>query len=329
MRARAAGQGPVAVTGAGGFVGNRLVRHLHTHGHAVRGVVRSTRDARALRDAGCEVAIADVRDAASLREAFAGARAVIHLVAILREHGEETFDAVNHAGAANAASAARGAGVDRFIHLSVLGAGPQATRYLRSKWMGEEAVRSAGVPSVIFRASLLIGPGGGAAAQFAEVVRFGPWYPLVLLLGGKAFFAGVASLTPLVPVLGSGRYRSMPVALDDVLPAVLQALDRPDVLGQRFEIGGPQVLTYNEIMDTTARVLGLRRWPVHLPAWASRMFVRAFALLPNPPITEDERQALFTDNLCDNAPALHTFDLRLRPFEVAMREALEPHRAKE
>lgn len=316
------------MTGASGFVGRHLVRSLRERGYTVRGVVRSTQDTRALHEAGCDVAIADVRDLASLGQAFTGARAVIHLVAILRERGEETFEAVNHAGAAHAAAAAREAGVDRFIHLSVLGAGPQATRYLRSKWMGEEAVRSAGVPFVIFRASLLIGPGGGAAAQFGEVVRFGPWYPLVLLLGGRGVFARLATVTPVVPVLESGRYRSMPVALDDLLPAVIDAIDRPEVVGQTFEIGGPQVLTYNEIMDTTARVLRLRRRRVHLPLWAARAVVRAFALLPNPPITEDERQALSEDNLCDNAQVLQTFDLRLRPFETAMREALEAQRAK-
>ena len=319
----------MAVTGAGGFVGRRLVHHLREQGRAVRGIVRSTQDVRVLRDAGCEVAIADVREPASLRQAFAGAGAVIHLVAIIRERGAETFDAVNQAGAAGAAAAAREAGVDRFVHLGALGAGPQATRYLRSKWLGEEAVRSAGAPFVIFRPSILIGPGGGAAAQFAEVVRFGPWYPLVLLLGLRGFFGRLAPLTPVVPVLESGRYRSMPVALDDVLSAVIAAIDRPDVVGRTFEIGGPQALTYNEIMDTTARILGLRRRRVHLPLWAARAIVRAFALLPNPPITEDERQALSEDNLCDNAEALQTFDLRLRPFETAMGEALEPHRAKE
>jgi len=319
----------VAVTGAAGFVGRRLVRHLLDRGHAVRGVVRSGPEALALRDAGCESAIADVRDAASLRRAFAGARAVIHLVAIIRGRGAETFDAVNHAGAAAAAAAAREAGAARFLHLGALGAGPGATRYLRSKWLGEEAVRRAGVPFVIFRPSILIGPGGGAAAQFADVVRFGPWYPFVLLFGGRGVFARLASLTPLLPVLGSGRYRSMPLALNDVLPAIVASVDRPDVVGQTYEIGGPQALTYNEIMDTTARVLGLRRRRVSLPPGAAKAVVRALSLLPNPPITEDERQALFVDNLCDNAPVQQAFHLPLRPFEVAMREALEPARANE
>jgi len=329
MDDRSAAQRPVAVTGAGGFVGRRLIQHLRAQRRAVRGIVRSPQDASAVRDAGCEVAVADVRDPTSLRRAFAGTQAVVHLVAIIRERGAETFDAVNHGGAVVAATAAREAGVDRFVHLSALGAAPAATRYLQSKWQGEEAVRAAGLPFVIFRPSLLIGPGGGAAAQFADVVRFGPWYPLVLLLGLRRIFAGFAAVTPIVPVLGSGGYRSMPVALDDVLRAVIAAIDRPDLAGRTFEIGGPQVLTYNEIMETTARVLGLRRRRLHLSLWAARTIVRLFALLPSPPITEDERQALFEDNLCDNTEALHAFDLRLQPFETALREALRSPQAKE
>jgi uncharacterized protein YbjT (DUF2867 family) len=320
---------PVAVTGADGFVGRRLLERFREDGYVVRGVVRSPRGADALRAAGYDAVLADVRDPNALRAAFVGARAAVHLMAILRERRGQTFDAVNRDGAAHAAAAARQAGMARFVHLSALGAGPDASRYLRSKWAGEEAVRAAGVPFVVFRPSIMIGRGGGAAAQFADVVRFGPWYPFVLALGARGPFAPLAEVVPVLPVLGSGTYRSMPVALDDVLPALVAAVNRPDVAGQTFELGGPEVLTYNEIMDTTARVLGLRRRRVHLPPVAVRALVRAFAVLPNPPITHDEAQALFEENLCDNTLVLRTFGLRLRPFEAAMREALGAPRAKE
>jgi NADH dehydrogenase len=182
---------------------------------------------------------------------------------------------------------------------------------------------------VIFRPSLLIAPGGGAAAQFAEVVRFGLWYPFVLLVGGRGLFRSLANLVPLVPVLGTGTYRSMPVALDDVLPAVIAAVDRPETTGRTYEIGGPDVVTYNDIMEVTARVLGLRRRRVHVPPAAARALVRAFAVLPNPPITDDEAQALYEESLCESTAAVQTFGLRLRPFEAAMREALQGPQAKE
>jgi len=315
-------RGPIAVTGAAGFVGSRLIRLLRAEGLPVRGVVRSTRDVAPLRDLGCEIAVADVRERRSLEPAFAGCSAVVHLVAIVRERAGQTFDIINRVGAAHAATVARDAGVARFVHLSALGAALDAPRYLRSKWAGEEEVRRSGVPCVIFRPSILLAAGGGAAAQLADVVRFGSWYPLVLLLGGRGLFAWLGSLVPIVPVLGSGQYRSMPIALDDVLPALRQALDRDDLLGQTFEIGGPEVVTYDALVQRVARVLGLRRAALHLPGSLARAVVATLALLPNPPITPDEAAALFVDNVCDPGPAVRAFGLRVRPLDQALREAL-------
>jgi NADH dehydrogenase len=266
--------------------------------------------------------VADVRNRASLVEAFAGCGAVIHLVAIIRERGGQTFDAINREGAGNAAAAAREAGAARFLHMSALGAAPGAPRYLRSKWAGEEEVRRSGMPFVIFRPSFLIGSGGGAAAQFAQVVRFGPWYPFALLLGGRPLLAALAALTPVVPVLGSGKYRSMPVAISDVLRVVRQSLDRNDILRRAFEVGGPEILTYDQLIMRVARVLGLRRWLLHLPERAARAVIALFSVLPNPPITRDEAESLFIDTICDNGEVIRTFGLRPTPVDAALREAL-------
>lgn len=316
----------VAVTGAAGFVGSHLVRRLRDAGVSVRGVIRSPNDAERLQRLGCEVSIADVRDQDGLTAAFAGCRAVVHLVAVIRERPGQTFEAVNRLGTANVVAAAAIAGVSRLVHMSALGAAPDAPRYPRSKWAGEEAVRRGGVPFVIFRPSILLGSGGGAAAQFADIVRFGLWYPM---LSGdrriaRRIFGTLATLVPVVPVLGDGQYKSMPVALDDVLPAISAAIDKHDVLGQTYEIGGPEVLTYDELVGRVARVLGLRRVLLHLPEPLARRLVAAFAVLPNPPITRDEAEALFVDNVCDPAPAVRAFGLRLRPVEQALREALTP-----
>ncbi len=312
---------PIAVTGATGFVGSHLIRQLLRDGLPVRAVVRSTASASALREAGCEVALADVRHQGSLVAAFGGCRAVVHLVAIIRETRDATFDRVNVEGTAHAMAAAREAGVSRFVHQSALGAGPHASRYLRSKWAGEEMVRRGDVRYVIFKPSIVIGP-GGAATQLADVVRFGLWYPFVLLAGGRRVFARLAEVLPVIPVLGTGRYRAMPVSLDDLLVAVRQAVDRDDVLNETYELGGPDVLTYDEILDHVAGVLGVRRWKFHLPWAAARAVVRGFARLPHPPITDDEFDSLVIDNICDNTKTVRTFGLRLRPLDQALREAL-------
>lgn len=313
---------PVAVTGAGGFVGRRLVGRLRSAGAPVRALVHSAHDVEGLSALGCEVRRVDVRDRDALAAAFAGCRAVVHLVAVIRERRGFTFDGVNRQGAANAVAAAAASGAGRFVHLSALGASPTAPRYLRSKWEGEEAVRAGGLPAVIFRPSILLGPGGGAAVQFADVVRYGLWYPLAGRRLGRPLAAIAAAATPVVPVLGDGRYTSMPVALDDLLPAVVDSLERDDVLGRTFEIAGPEVLTYNELVRRVARVLGLRRLLWHIPEWAARGLLRFFALLPEPPITRDEYESLLIDNVGDPGPAVRAFGLRLRPVEQALREAL-------
>lgn len=312
----------VAVTGATGFVGSRLVRVLLRTEMSVRAVVRATRAVAPLRDLGCEVALGDVQDARSLEQAFAGCDAVVHLVAVLRERGSVTYDAVNRAGTANVVAAAKRQGADRIVHFSALGAGPHATRYLRSKWAGEEEVRTGGVQYVIFRPSFLIGLGGGAAAQFADIVRLGPWYPLRRVVRSGAFLTRLGDLVPIVPILGSGQSRFMPVHLDDVLDAVKQALSRDDVLGETYEVGGPDIVTYEHMMATVAEVLGLRRWAVHVPLAAAWAMVRLFAVLPDPPITADEFEALLRDNVCDNTRVQEVFRLSLRPFRVAVADAL-------
>ncbi|OLD53013.1 MAG: NAD-dependent epimerase/dehydratase family protein [Bacillati bacterium ANGP1] len=316
----------VAVTGAAGFIGSHVVRMLRTEGFEVRAVVRpgtkKSQRLAAVQGLGCTVAYADVGDLGALERAFDGCAAVVHLVAIIRERVGATFDLVNRRGAAEVAAAAKVSGVQRIVHLSALGAGPEAPRYLQSKWMGEEAIRRSGVPSVIIRPSFVIGPGGGAAIQFAAVVRLGPWYPLYLLGVPARPLEVLAVLAPIVPVLGSGQYRSMPLDVRDLLAVVGQALRRDDVLGEVYELGGPHALTYDGLLDDVMAVLGLRRWKVHMPMSLARALVREFRYLPNPPITQDEFEALLVDNVCDNTKAVRTFGLTLKPFRDAMRYAL-------
>lgn len=314
--------GIIAVTGASGFVGSLLTKVLVDAGWMVRGIVRSAVAVDRLRSLGYQAAKADVGDRRSLDAALAGCRAAIHLVAILRESGGATYESVNRLGARNVADAAKTAGVDRLVHLSALGAGPSSTRYLRSKWAGEEEVRRSGVRSVIFRPSLIMGPGGGAAAQFADAVRYGPWYPLRLVAGGDRLFAALANMTPVIPVLGSGQTHFMPVDHRDLFTTVLESLERDDVLGNTYEVGGSDVVSYDQIMDTVAEILRLRRWKLHIPTGVASVTVRTMGVLPNPPITHEEFETLLVDNVCDNTEAVRTFRLSLRPFAVSIRDAL-------
>jgi NADH dehydrogenase len=285
---------------------------------------KKTQRVARLQALGCEVASADVGDLRALERAFRGCAAVVHLVAVLRERVGSTFDLINRRGAAEVAAAARAGGVGRLVHLSALGAGPQAPRYLQSKWAGEEAIRRSGVPSVILRPSFVIGPGGGAAAQFAEIVRLGPWYLFHLLGAPLGPLAALAAMMPIVPVFGSGQYRSMPVDVRDLLEVVRQALSRMDVLDNAYDLCGPDMLTYDALLDGVARALGVRRWKAHMPMGLARALVREFRYLPNPPITQDEFEALLVDNVCDPSRTAQTFSLKLTPFRDAIHHALHP-----
>ncbi|MBI4280165.1 MAG: NAD(P)H-binding protein [Armatimonadetes bacterium] len=304
----------IAVTGAGGFIGQHLLDTLRQEGLPARAVVR--RPQALPPEAGAvDVAAAEVGDPAALEAAFRGCRAVVHLVAVIRERGAATFEAVNRLGARHVATAARAAGVARLVHVSALGARPdQRGRYLASKWRGEEEIRAGGVPWVILRPSFVFGPGGGAMAQFAAVVRYGPWYPVRQIAGRVPGLEALASLVPVVPVLGSGQYRSMPVDVRDLCAGIAQALTRDGVTDQTFELGGPEVVPYDDLIRLIARTLGVRRALVHVPLPVAWGIVRASRLLPDPPITPDEFEAILEDNLCDNGPALRAFALRLRPL---------------
>ena len=186
----------VLVTGATGFVGREVVRQLRKGGQAICILARSRTSARAqeaVSSYGAEVYVGDVLDAASLDGALSGMDAVIHLVGIIIEVGESTFENVHSRGTGNIVAAARQAGVKRFVHMSALGTRANAaSRYHQTKWAAEELVRRSGLDFTIFRPSLIYGPEDQFVNMFARIIR----------------------LSPVVPLIGSPSARFQPVAVE-------------------------------------------------------------------------------------------------------------------
>jgi len=264
----------VAVTGGTGFVGSHLVRGLLESGHEVVVLARGTRPRR--QGSGVTFVAADLTRDDGLAETFAGCDAVVHLVAVINERGQQTFERTIRRSTERVAAAAAEARVPHLIYQSAIGADPDPRYpYLAYKWAAEELVRGSGVPCTIMRPSLIFGPGDGFFTLVARLVR----------------------LNPVVPIPGDGSALFQPIAVEDVVRCQLIALERGPS-NRVHEIGGPDHLTYEEIVRIVKSAIHARRKLVHVPI---RMLLPpAFlmaAVLPHPPVTPQQLRLLDKDNI--------------------------------
>ena len=293
----------ILVTGGTGFIGQRVVHALRAEGREVRCLVRSRARGAALEGLGCKLALGDVSDPESLHQAVTGCDVVVHLVAIIAGRPED-FERVMVQGTRDLLETARAEGVRRFVLMSALGVSEKTkelTPYYRAKWAMEESVRTSGLEHVIFRPSFVFGPSGGAITEFARLVRF----------------------LPAIPVVGSGERRLQPIYVDDVAAFFARAVDVPEAANRTFELGGPEVVTWNELWARLAGALGKRRPLVHLPVGLLRAQAVVLERLPKPLVTRDQLTMLEAgDNVCDPQPAVDTFGVDLIPLDEQLRRSL-------
>lgn len=293
----------ILVTGGTGFVGGHVVHELRGRDLPVRCLVRDPRKATKLTGWGCELAEGDVRDAESLRRAVAGVDTIVHLVAI-RQGPSEQFQRIMVDGTRDLLSAARDAGVGRFVHMSALGTSEETRElvpYYGAKWENEQQVRNSGIPFVIFRPSFVFGPDGGILPTFVKL----------------------AKLAPVTPIIGSGRQRIQPIWADDLARIFTEATQKEDVTGRLFELGGPDAVTWNEFWERLKRLLGLRRPSVHVPVGLMRINALLTERLPGDiPLTRDLLKMLeHGDNVVSGDEAVRVFALPLLPLDDQLRSA--------
>jgi NADH dehydrogenase len=273
-------QGLATVFGGSGFVGRYAVTALAREGWRIRAAVRRPDLAGFLQPAGRVGQVfpvqANVRYADSVARALQGAKAVVNAVGVLASSGRQSFKAIHVEGPRAMAKAAREAGVERFVHISAIGADAKAqSRYARSKGEGEAAVLAEFPGAVILRPSIVFGPEDHFFNRFAAMAR----------------------LSPVLPLIGGGETRFQPVYVGDVAEAVARSVDGDLKGGTIYELGGPEVLTFRQCMEEMLRVIGRRRILVNMPWSIARMQASVLGLLPKPLLTTDQVIQLGIDNL--------------------------------
>jgi uncharacterized protein YbjT (DUF2867 family) len=273
--------GRIFVSGGTGFVGKNLQAALA--GRPLRLLVHDRPPDRSSPSAEVEYVEGDVTRAETLRDALAGCEAVISLAAIIEERGGTTFDAVIRQGNVNLVAAAKQAGIERFILMSALGVRHDpAFPYFEAKWQAEQAVKTTGTAWTIFRPSVIFGPGDRFINTLADLIR-------------KA---------PIIPVVGSGQSKFQPVSVEEVAECFVKALDDPATVGQTYELGGPDIFSYEQLLDVIAKKLGKQKRKVHVPVGLMKPVVKLSRPLPRslrPPVTEEQLKMLAIDNCTDDS----------------------------
>jgi uncharacterized protein YbjT (DUF2867 family) len=285
------------VTGGTGFVGPHVVEAIRSQGHDLRVLVRKSRA-----PAGVETVEGDMTDAASLRAAVEGCEVVVHLVAV-RQGPRELFERVMTQGTRDLVAASREAGVRRIVLISALGTSEETkdlVPYYGAKFAMEQAVASSGLEHVIFRPSFIFGTDGGILPTFRKIAK-----------------------APVTPVTGPGRQRIQPIWIDDIAEYFAGAVDVEPAPNRIYELGGPDVVTWNEFWERLKHALGVRRPTVHLPLWFMRANAVVTERLPgNIPLTRDLLKMLEgPDSVVSENDAPGLFGIDPMPLDEQLRRA--------
>jgi NADH dehydrogenase len=295
----------IVITGATGFVGEEIVKQAHAAGYPIRAIVRDPQPARWLTERyGAELFHGNVLYAPSIEGAMQGARCVIHLVGIIHERKENTFERAHAQATRHVVDEAKKSEVTRYIHMSALGTRENArSRYHQTKWAAEEYVRKSGLAWTILRPSFIYGPHDKAINTLAQLVR----------------------RLPFVPVLGDGTTKIQPISVENVAKAFVTAVRTDASIGKTYDLCGSDAFTWNELYDKLQGILGTRKRKLHLPLPVARVQAAVFEkVLANPPFTRDQLLMLQENNVGDPKPAERDFFLQQENFEEGVARYLKP-----
>ena len=289
----------VLVTGATGFVGREIVQELLLRGHEVRALVRRGSEKKLTPEKRVEIFPGDCLQPETLIPAAAGCAAVIHLVGIIREFPGRgvTFERLHVEATRHIVDAARAAGVRRYLHMSALGARPEpADPYHVTNFRADQYVTASGLTYTIFRPSVIYGPGDQSINLFVRQIQ----------------------RLSCFPVIGDGQYQLQPVPVDTVARAFTLALELPQTENRIYDVGGPEPLTFDEIVDTIAAVVNRRVKKIHQPVWTMRWAAKLCGRFRWFPLSPGQLRMLLEGSTCDPTAFYQDFGLSPRPFREGL-----------
>lgn len=269
----------IFIAGGTGFVGRHLIKRLLKEGETLRCLVRKGSKVEGLQGLGLELTYGDITDYNSLENGLKEIEKVIHLVGIIQESGKSTFKAIHVEGTKNLLQAAVKNGVRLFFYQSALGADEASkAEYQRTKAEAERLLKESGLPYIIFRPSLIFGLGDQFTLRLSSIIK----------------------RSPFIPVIGPGEAKFQPIYVEDLISCILNVLNDPDKINKTFELGGPEHLSFTEIIDTLIEVLGVKRYKIYLPTHFMSPIARVMEkTLPKPPVTTEQISLLQHNNICD------------------------------
>lgn len=298
------------IAGGTGFIGQYLLKSLAKNNFGAKCLARSDERASLCRKTGFEARIGDITDKESLKGSLDGIDTVAHLVGIIEDKGDMTFEKVHVEGTAHLVDEAKKAGVKHFFYQSALGASLESSaRYQRTKAEAEEIVKQSGIPYTIFRPSLVIGGKDGFTEKLKELILLGP----------------------VVPVPGDGNAKFQPIYVEDWVRCFIKIFsDTSRIMphaSRTYEFGGPEQLSYNELLSRLMDAMGVKKTIVHLPislAKAGLPFIGLTQAMGGllgkkiPTVTAEQLDLLGRDNVCDTDSVETLFGFKPLNYKEAL-----------
>ncbi|HXK34363.1 MAG TPA: NAD(P)H-binding protein [Dehalococcoidia bacterium] len=298
----------ILVSGGTGFVGSAVVRELRRRGEDVAVLSRDAEKVRAKFGADVEARTGDVREPATLTAAFSGVDVVVNAVQFPGSPIENrrkgwTFEEVDLKGTRHQVDAAKAAGVRRFVYVSGVGASKDADKHwFRYKWEAEHYLQSSGLEWVVVRPTWVYGPDDVSLNRFL----------------------GFGKVLPFIPMFGDGKQDMQPVFIDDVGRVLADAAQKPEAANQVFELGGPEVMSMNDVVKTALEVQGKKRPLLHQPVFVGKLIGSLPHVPPLPALTADAIDFITAPAVADNTRLMEV----LRPQLTPLREGLATYLGK-